>query len=674
MFKADSKNNQSCCAVFRAQTRGKLPVFFLRQRAGGYTLVEVMIAVTLTLILMYALAAIFGRVTSMMTQTQDILSMTNNLRTAKDRLREDLENLTVPTLKAPTSQYGFFSYSEGLGNPFAYLDFGNLSRPRYSYSWFKYVSQDDFDDNLSPYGFRGFAPCGNFDRRTATLDTTVGDTDDILSFTVRAPAGKWFRGRCFKELPETYTSDYDASIDDNIEMVESEYAEVIWFLRGATLYRRVLLIVPDDFLEKRLRSLNRYVQNKYPNLVYDFLPSSGYGFYRFFDVSVHYDADREFDCNSLSDPQGYVVQGRLVANTLPDLANRKNRYGYWKSPVISSAQQNGFNFDLGLHGYYGSWYWMRMPTLQESALWTSKPNSPFSFFCAGFPFGRAPLDFSSYEQLPRSDLQYWTGEYLTLGLGYFGPNADNQGYTTKKNNDNSPDSYFLPDSYFIDQWQIPNPWIQQELFSGQLNLSNIVDAGDLKRLNTDVLLTNVLSFDVKVWNEKSQSFVDLGEKVFDEQGETVLDPSSFDPTSPLFSDPCDFRTTGNYGFSAVTETSHRFPFYSNSGNGDVFSSIFYRPVMPAVFDTWTEDYQKEFLTQPLWLTFSGGASTNFFGASSRPGFTVGDIPLDGKVTSSDLPDYPPPYEAEVKVIQVELRAFDPVSRTIKNATVEIKIP
>ena len=111
MFKADSQNNQSCCAVFRAQTRGKLPVFLLRQRAGGYTLVEVMIAVTLTLILMYALAAIFGRVTSMMTQTQDILSMTNNLRTAKDRLREDLENLTVPTLKAPTSQYGFFSYS-----------------------------------------------------------------------------------------------------------------------------------------------------------------------------------------------------------------------------------------------------------------------------------------------------------------------------------------------------------------------------------------------------------------------------------------------------------------------------------------------------------------------------------------------------------------------------------
>ena len=227
----------------------------LRERGKGYTLIEVMIAVTLTLVLMYALAAIFGRVTSMMTRTQDILSMTNNLRTAKDRLREDLENLTVPTLKAPTSRYGFFSYSEGMGNPFAYLDFRNLSRPWYSYSWFKYFSQEYCDS----MGFRGFAPCGNFDRRTATLDTTVGDTDDILSFTVRAPAGKWFRGRCFKELPETYTSDYDASIDDNIEMIESEYAEVIWFLRGTTLYRRVLLIVPDDFLEKRLRSLNRYV-------------------------------------------------------------------------------------------------------------------------------------------------------------------------------------------------------------------------------------------------------------------------------------------------------------------------------------------------------------------------------------------------------------------------------
>ena len=635
--------------------------FFPGKKRKGYTLIEVMIAVTLTLILMYALAAIFGRVTSIMTQTQDILSMTNNLRAAKDRLREDLENLTVPHLKAPTSKYGFFSYSEGMGNAFAYLDFGQLSRPKYSYSWFKYFPQDYCDSQ----GFRGFASCGNFDRRTATLDTTVGDTDDILSFTVRAPAGKWFRGRCFKELPETYTSDYDASIDDNIEMIESEYAEVIWFLRGTTLYRRVLLIVPDDFLEKRLRSLNRYVQKNYPNLIYDFLPSSGYGFYRFFDVSIHYDADREFGCNSLSDPQGYRVQGRVVANTLPDLANRKNRYGYWKSPVISNVQQHGFNFDLGLHGYYGSWYWMRLPTLQESALWTGTPNSEFSFFCAGFPFGGAPLISKDNDQSPQSELQFWTGEYLALGLDYFGPNKDNHGYTTQKNNNNWSDSYFLPDSYFIDQWQVPNPWIQQEQFSGQLNLSNIVNAEDLKRLNTDVLLNNVLCFDVKVWNEKTQSFVDLGEKAFDEQGEPITDPSSFDPS--------DFRTTGNYGYPAVTEVSNRFPFYDSSGNGNVFSSIFYRPVMPAVFDTWTEDYQKEFLTQPLWLSIDG-VSTNIFGASSRRGFTVGDIPLDGNVTAADLPDYPPPYEAEIKVIQVELRAFDPVSRTIKNATVEIKIP
>ncbi len=95
--------------------------------------------------------------------------------------------------------------------------------------------------------------------------------------------------------------------------------------------------------------------------------------------------------------------------------------------------------------------------------------------------------------------------------------------------------------------------------------------------------------------------------------------------------------------------------------------------MPAVYDTWTEEYQKEFLTQS-WPMAVNGATSEIFGASSRPGFTVGDIPLDGNVTASDLPDYPPPYEAEIKVIQVGLRTFDPVSRTIKNATVEIKIP
>lgn len=661
MFKADSKNNQSCCAVSRAQTRGKLPVFFLRQGAGGYTLVEVMIAVTLTLILMYALAAIFGRVTSMMTQTQDILSMTNNLRTAKDRLREDLENLTVPTLKAPTSRYGFFSYSEGQGNAPVNIEY-------------------DQDENgvFHAMNSRTYSTYGNFDRRTPSEDNTVGDTDDILSFTVRAPAGKWFRGRCFKELSETYTSDYDASIDDNIEMIEAEYAEVIWFLRGTTLYRRVLLVIPDEVLEKRLQSLNRYIQYNFPVLAdHQLLPSAGFGFYRFFDVSVHFDPDKTL--SYIKDSTVYPSLGRVVANTVSDLANRENRYGYWSSPVVdlnSVAEQ----FPLldhpaydGIYGRFGAWYWMRLPTLQESALWTPFPDSdfwPLEYFRAGFPFGCQLTE--PYEQHVSDVLNYWVGGSLRLGLGHIGPNPDS-GVAFDNSN--------LPDDVFIDDWQFPNPWVQQVSFSGQidltkivkpvnldmrnlseqqtrqLRLANLASLDEVKNYNNDVLLTNVLSFDVKVWNNKdgvSGSFVDLGEDDL--------------TTGAPVTDPADFRSCGNYRIGTVFNPP---PLCDPATHELVRNNLFYRPIMPAVFDTWTEDYQKEFLSQ----TWPGNSeSENVFGASSRPGFTVGDIPLDGNVTAADLPDYPPPYEAEVKVIQVELRAFDPVSRTIKNATVEIKIP
>ncbi len=643
MADAELKEIQTVFSPFQAiRSEREERRCFLRGTRTGYTLIEVMIAVTLTLILMYALAAIFGRVTSIMTQAQDVLSMTNNLRAAKDRLREDLENLTVPRLKAPTSRYGFFSYSEGLGNAFEWLLYDEIGSKL-----------------INP---RRFTTYGNFDRRTPSMDNTIGDTDDILSFTVRAPAGKWFRGRCFKELPETHTSDYDASIDDNIEMIESEYAEVIWFLRGTTLYRRVLLIVPDELLERRLRSLNRYLRYQYGNLYnhygtsgkwHPLLPSAGYGFYRFFDISIHkplFQGDRKSLSWTDLDGNSYSADSRVVANTLSDLSNRRNRFGYWYSLVMppgeTSVKEDPY-FDTVLHGNLLGWYWLRMPTLQESALWTGTPDlgdlPTGKFFCAGSTHGHE-WDDPLRSQSSRESLSYWLGE-IFLGLRYLGPNPADGDYTSAS----------LPESYFIDQWQAPNPWIQQEPFSGQLDLAGI--NGEIKTFNSDVLLTNVLCFDVKVWNEKSSSFVNLGDQLFDDEGE-------YEP------DPADFRSSGNYGLRAVRRAFRlRDPATRKPDESDQQ----YRPVMPAVFDTWTEDYQKEFLSG-TWPLVIDGNKVDVFGASSRPGFTVGDIPLDGNVTVSDLPDCPPPYEAEIKVIQVELRAFDPVSRTIKNATVEINIP
>ncbi|MBR3219370.1 MAG: prepilin-type N-terminal cleavage/methylation domain-containing protein, partial [Thermoguttaceae bacterium] len=68
----------------------------------GYTLLEILVATTLSLLLMYGVAAVFSQVGSLMSQTQNVMGMSNSLRSARDRLSEDLSLLTVPKLKAPT--------------------------------------------------------------------------------------------------------------------------------------------------------------------------------------------------------------------------------------------------------------------------------------------------------------------------------------------------------------------------------------------------------------------------------------------------------------------------------------------------------------------------------------------------------------------------------------------
>ena len=40
--------------------------------------------------------------------------------------------------------------------------------------------------------------------------------------------------------------------------------------------------------------------------------------------------------------------------------------------------------------------------------------------------------------------------------------------------------------------------------------------------------------------------------------------------------------------------------------------------------------------------------------------------MDGKITSAQLKDYPPPYDVPLKSLQIEIRVFDPRSKQIRN--------
>ena len=161
----------------------------------GYTLVEILVATTLTLIMMAAVVRIFGLVGDSVSDSRSTLEMNDRLRAAAARLQLDLAGVTAPMLPplSPADDPGYFELIEGpIGVTIPVFGTGGAA----------------IDANGNP-------------------DTTVADFDDVLMFTTRS-LEKPFLGRL------------------NNTPAESRVAEVAWFVRGGNLYRRVLLVVPTS--------------------------------------------------------------------------------------------------------------------------------------------------------------------------------------------------------------------------------------------------------------------------------------------------------------------------------------------------------------------------------------------------------------------------------------------
>ena len=171
-------------------------------RRFAFTLIEVLIAVVLTLVLLGLMIRAFSISGSEVSKGRAILETAGQLRATSELLRKDLAGVTAKLLTNDLGTVnGYFEYIEG-------------------------ISRDDTVHVL----------------RSGDNDTsgTFGDIDDILMFTTRSEDMP-FRGR-FRG-----------------QTIESNYAEIIWWTvlddvngDGAfnvgdnlRLYRRVLLIRPD---------------------------------------------------------------------------------------------------------------------------------------------------------------------------------------------------------------------------------------------------------------------------------------------------------------------------------------------------------------------------------------------------------------------------------------------
>ncbi len=267
-------------------------------------------------------------------------------------------------------------------------------------------------------------------------------------------------------------------------VAQSYVAEVAWFIRGHTLHRRVLLVLPGASLTGA--------------------PQAGY--YASYDISAHWDS----------------ANGKMVPNTLADLTQRQYRFAHDATTPLNPC----------------NWGQLGLPTLAECS--------------SNWSVGRAPTQPTN-----KATIDFWSNHTSTSG---------------------GTDSY---------------PWSDSTLLTGGT------------RTTDDIILTNVIGFDVKAWDPKANSgqggYIDLG-----------------------------------YGGGGAGTTVL-------SGNANGNSGL------TRVYDTWSTTYFGTLWNDGLDLDSSGNSNGI----------------VDDDLEKLHLP----PYAVPLRGIQVKIRAFEPDSKQIREVTV-----
>ena len=288
----------------------------------------------ITLVMMAAVVNLFANISTGVNNRQGAMEVSAELRVARARLYSDLAGATVRSDETD-SPNGYFEIVEGVASD---------ENPRTANS----VTLDPAI-SLIPSSNTVADAEGNLINSAIVTDAGgLGDYDDILAMTVESK-GAPFRGRGRALIPGMNPVYPYSWIDKTIE---SQFAEVIWFAvenpadgsQGEpgmrTIYRRVLLIAPwvstydipgglagqsDPIFNLSNSNFFQNISPFYPN------PSSGnafdYQLRAMLNFQNQYDISVRLDSNN----------GRIVPNTLADLARRENRFAHLPDNFISGT-------------------------------------------------------------------------------------------------------------------------------------------------------------------------------------------------------------------------------------------------------------------------------------------------------------------------------------------------
>jgi hypothetical protein len=260
------------------------------------TLVEMLVAMTLTLMLMGAVAQIFGMFGRGLNGSRSVTELYERMRATGHRLREDLNGVTVDTSSVPpvgaARNNGYFEYIEGPETD-RITYFGGSAFNKANGVVNSVTGQ--WEGSPEPY----LTQVGSDDR-------LVGDIDDVLLFTTRS-SGELFSGRV-----DTRNGNLEGG------SIRSPYAEVIWFCRPTpntfnprtyTLHRRQRLVMAHPGAEPFVNTMGAGPATNTSGGAPNTLPFTNW-------TDIY--ASTDVSCRR----QGSIV----MPNCLGDLTRRENRF------------------------------------------------------------------------------------------------------------------------------------------------------------------------------------------------------------------------------------------------------------------------------------------------------------------------------------------------------------
>jgi hypothetical protein len=614
-----------------------------------------LVAVALLILMMTVVTSIFQAATGAITVAKTYQELDGQLRQLDSVLRQDLLGATADTGNGP------------LTPPYD---------PDLNYGYFE-VGENQF------------------------ADLQQEDSDDYIRFTARAPEGQSFTGRMWIGPLFLPSPPFPANTPNQPVMIQSQLAEVIYFLRNGNLYRRVFLVAPER--QPAVNAVATLAGGTCPTQ----FPASAFG-----GASVSW-----LGMNDLSARPSTINGAAPVLNTLGDLTNRENRAFY---PRFCNSYVTGASlFDDVDTDSVPDWW----PTLYANVFNTnligptqkslvrqpnSKGNTDFPdlmSFPYVFPGAYSQDDPSAGTQgtLHGMGAVSATGAPMALGQAITTPypppygNVYSNGsvvFTSRGTNTiNQPnhnpiptgDTLTTPDPvngplqtwWGFPTWKetmSPN-WVDPVLAlpSGNgvqaagLSWSNrstgllppLTDPSlDLQQFNDgagtttfatptavfrdDIIMQGVRSFDVKVYDDSVPGYVDLGYSNY------VSGAPSLQVATALLA------TMGHEGrippLTADFRAEPNFPSLLPTGGniGDDTAGVVR---LRRVWDTWSTDYTH--------------APANGLDLGGVTGFPVAGPPM----TQPVYPSYPPPYPMALRGIQIQIRVADPRGEHVKNLTI-----